>query len=132
LALQGVNAGPDLPQMRESREVSRDLVCWCWSGLALAHYNLLDKNKPQLCVVETEQRASSKEKHRAMKFNARIPLLVALSVLLVTATGCNFLKSRDQLNKGIAAFKNAQYEQATSYFQNAVQLDPKNPNAKLY
>ena len=39
LALQGVNAGPDLPQMRESREVSRDFVCWCWSGLALAHYN---------------------------------------------------------------------------------------------
>src|ERR1039457_4084952 len=68
----------------------------------------------------------------AMKFNARITLLVALSVLLGTATGCNFLKSRDQLNKGIAAFKNAQYEQATNYFQNAVQLDPKNPNAKLY
>ena len=67
-----------------------------------------------------------------MKLNARIPLLVALLVLLGTATGCNFLKSRDQLNKGIAAFKNAQYEQATSYFQNAVQLDPKNPNAKLY
>jgi tetratricopeptide (TPR) repeat protein len=53
-------------------------------------------------------------------------------MLLGTATGCNFLKSRDQLNKGIAAFKNAQYEQATSYFQNAVQLDPNNPNAKLY
>ena len=53
-------------------------------------------------------------------------------VLLGTATGCNFLKSRDQLNKGIAAFKNAQYEQATNFFQNAVQLDPKNPNAKLY
>ena len=67
-----------------------------------------------------------------MKLNARIPLLVALLILLGTATGCNFLKSRDQLNKGIAAFKNAQYEQATSYFQNAVQLDPKNPNAKLY
>ena len=67
-----------------------------------------------------------------MKFNARIPFLVALLILLGTATGCNFLKSRDQLNKGIAAFKNAQYEQATNYFQNAVQLDPKNPNAKLY
>jgi len=67
-----------------------------------------------------------------MKLNARIPLLVALLMLLGTATGCNFLKSRDQLNKGIAAFKNAQYEQATSYFQNAVQLDPNNPNAKLY
>jgi len=67
-----------------------------------------------------------------MKLNARIPLLVALLVLLGTATGCNFLKSRDQLNKGIAAFKNGQYEQATSFFQNAVQLDPNNPNAKLY
>ena len=67
-----------------------------------------------------------------MKFNARIPLLVALTVLVGSATGCNFLKSRDQLNKGIAAFKNGQYEQATNFFQNAVQLDPKNPNAKLY
>jgi tetratricopeptide (TPR) repeat protein len=67
-----------------------------------------------------------------MKLNARIPLVGALLVLLGSATGCNFLKSRDQLNKGIAAFKNAQYEQATDYFQNAVQLDPKNPNAKLY
>jgi tetratricopeptide (TPR) repeat protein len=67
-----------------------------------------------------------------MKLNARIPLLVALLILLGTATGCNFLKSRDQLNKGIAAFKNGQYEQATVDFQNAVQLDPKNPNAKLY
>ncbi|MGA1982626.1 MAG: hypothetical protein ABSG84_09130 [Acidobacteriaceae bacterium] len=67
-----------------------------------------------------------------MKLNARIPLLVALLMLLGTATGCNFLKSRDQLNKGIAAFKNAQYEQATNYFQNAAQLDPSNDNAKLY
>jgi tetratricopeptide (TPR) repeat protein len=67
-----------------------------------------------------------------MKLNARIPLLVGLMVILGTATGCNFLKSRDQLNKGIAAFKNGQYEQATSYFQTAAQLDPKNDNAKLY
>jgi len=67
-----------------------------------------------------------------MKLTARIPLFAVLVVLLGTATGCNFLKSRDQLNKGIAAFKNAQYEQATNFFQNAVRLDPKNPNAKLY
>jgi tetratricopeptide (TPR) repeat protein len=67
-----------------------------------------------------------------MKLNARAPFSVALLILLGTATGCNFLKSRDQLNRGIAAFKNAQYEQATNYFQNAVQLDPKNANAKLY
>jgi tetratricopeptide (TPR) repeat protein len=67
-----------------------------------------------------------------MKFNARITRSVAMLALLGTATGCNFLKSRDQLNKGIAAFKNGQYEQATDFFQRAVQLDPTNPNAKLY
>ena len=67
-----------------------------------------------------------------MKLNVRIPLSAALVALLGTATGCNFLKSRDQLVKGVQAFKNAQYEQATNYFQEAVRLDPKNPNARLY
>jgi tetratricopeptide (TPR) repeat protein len=67
-----------------------------------------------------------------MKFNVSITRSVAMLALLGTATGCNYLKSRDQLNKGIAAFKNGQYEQATDFFQRAVQLDPKNPNAKLY
>ena len=69
-----------------------------------------------------------------MKLNARIPVLVALTILLGTATGCDFLKSRDQLTKGIAAFKAGpdHYEEATNYFQNAVKLDPKNPTAKLY
>ena len=42
------------------------------------------------------------------------------------------MKSRDQLTKGIAAFKNAQYEQATNYFQMAVSLDPGSQDAKLY
>ncbi|HWB32324.1 MAG TPA: hypothetical protein VG714_04035 [Acidobacteriaceae bacterium] len=67
-----------------------------------------------------------------MKFDARLKVLAALLAVLGTATGCNFLKSRDQLTKGVAAFKNAQYEQATNYFQNAVNLDPKNQTAKLY
>jgi tetratricopeptide (TPR) repeat protein len=67
-----------------------------------------------------------------MKLNARTPALVTLLVILGSSTGCDFLKSRDQLTKGVAAFKNAQYEQATRYFQNAVQLDPNNPTAQLY
>jgi len=57
---------------------------------------------------------------------------VALLVLLGTSTGCDKLKSRDQINKGVAAFKNAQYEQAVNNFQNAVRLDPTSDNAKLY
>jgi tetratricopeptide (TPR) repeat protein len=67
-----------------------------------------------------------------MKLTARIPVSVALLVLLGTTTGCDKLKSRDQINKGVAAFKNAQYEQAVSNFQNAVKLDPTSENAKLY
>ena len=67
-----------------------------------------------------------------MKLNARLTVLAALLCALGTTTGCNFLKSRDQLTKGVAEFKNAQYEQATNYFQKAVELDPKNQTAKLY
>jgi len=67
-----------------------------------------------------------------MKLTARIPVSVALLVLLGTSTGCDKLKSRDQINKGVAAFKNAQYEEAVSNFQNAVKLDPSSENAKLY
>ena len=67
-----------------------------------------------------------------MKLTARIPVSVALLVLLGTSTGCDRLKSRDQINKGVAAFKNAQYEEAVSNFQNAVKLDPTSENAKLY
>jgi tetratricopeptide (TPR) repeat protein len=68
-----------------------------------------------------------------MKFTARIPVTAAmLALLLLTATGCNVLKSRDQLTKGVQAFKNARYEEAVDHFQNAVALDPKSEDAKLY
>jgi len=52
--------------------------------------------------------------------------------MLGTSTGCDKLKSRDQINKGVAAFKNAQYDEAVSNFQTAVKLDPSSENAKLY
>ena len=67
-----------------------------------------------------------------MTLTARISATAALLLLMLSATGCNKLKSRDQLNKGIAAFKNAQYEQATNHFQQAVDLDPAYEQAKLY
>lgn len=61
--------------------------------------------------------------------------LLAMSVaalLLFGATGCNKLKARDQLNKGVTAFKNVRYEQAIENFKNAVALDPQLLNARLY
>ena len=68
-----------------------------------------------------------------MKLTARIPVTAAmLALLLGSVTGCNRLKARDQLNKGIQAFKNARYEEAVGHFQNSIELDPNYEQAKLY
>jgi tetratricopeptide (TPR) repeat protein len=68
-----------------------------------------------------------------MKLTARIPVTAALlALMLVSVTGCNRLKARDQLTKGVAAFKNARYEEAVNHFQTAIQLDPDYETAKLY
>lgn len=63
----------------------------------------------------------------------RLPVMAALlcTVLFFTA-GCNKLKARDQLNKGVNAFKTARYEEAIDHFQQAVALDPRLPMARLY
>jgi len=57
---------------------------------------------------------------------------LAVGALTLLGTGCNQLKSRDDLNKGVAAYKNAKYSDAVSFFQEAIELDPKNPNARVY
>jgi len=46
--------------------------------------------------------------------------------------GCNKLRARDQLNKGVQAYKSAKYEAAIGHFKKAVDLDPKLINARLY
>src|SRR3974377_75507 len=40
--------------------------------------------------------------------------------------------ARDALNQGVAAFKNAQFDQAGELFQRAKQLDPSLQNVSLY
>ena len=68
-----------------------------------------------------------------MRLTARVPVTAGLlTLLLMSATGCKRLQSNDQLNKGVAAFKNAKYEDATSFFQKAVAIDPDNPNAMIF
>ncbi len=60
-------------------------------------------------------------------------LAVAGAILIVlSATGCDKLRARDQLNKGVASYKNNQFEQAINHFKEAVALDPGLKNAKLY
>jgi tetratricopeptide (TPR) repeat protein len=64
--------------------------------------------------------------------SARPALVAGLAVLVFTAAGCNKLKSRDQLNQGVQAFKNAQYPEAVEHFKTAVEADPAFPVARLY
>ena len=51
---------------------------------------------------------------------------------LFSSVGCNKLRARDQLNKGVKAYKDNHYEQAIDHFQQAVQLDPGLINARMY
>src|ERR1700759_5646554 len=67
-----------------------------------------------------------------MKLTARIPVTAGLLIVLAATVGCNKLKSRDQLVKGVQAFKNNQYEQAVNHFQNAINLDPSDQTSQLY
>lgn len=59
-------------------------------------------------------------------------LAVVLISLMVMGTGCQKLQARDQLNKGVTAFKNAQYPESVEHFKTAVELDPNFPTARLY
>jgi tetratricopeptide (TPR) repeat protein len=64
---------------------------------------------------------------------ARITALaVALAGMVLSMSGCNRLAARDQLNKGVDAYKGAHYEEAIEHFQRATQLDPSLPMAKSY
>jgi tetratricopeptide (TPR) repeat protein len=67
-----------------------------------------------------------------MKTNIRILVAMAAALALLSATGCNKLRARDQLNKGVQSYKNARYEEAIDHFQHAVSLDPTLLNARLY
>ncbi|HMK21325.1 MAG TPA: tetratricopeptide repeat protein [Terriglobales bacterium] len=67
-----------------------------------------------------------------MKISVRVLALVAAGLMLLSTTGCQKLRARDQLNKGVLAYKNAKYEEAINHFQQAVQLDPTLLNARLY
>jgi len=62
----------------------------------------------------------------------RALLLAGIAALVLAGTGCKKLQSRDQLNKGVQAFKTANYTEAIDHFNQAVELDPSNPNARLY
>jgi len=59
-------------------------------------------------------------------------LAVVLAGMVLSMSGCNRLAARDQLNKGVDAYKSGKYEEAIGHFQRATELDPSLPMAKSY
>src|SRR5579863_104314 len=70
--------------------------------------------------------------HNVMNRHLRAVLVSVAGLAIVSATACDKLKARDQLNKGVQAYKNARYEEAIDHFQSAISLDPSLLNARLY
>ena len=66
------------------------------------------------------------------KITRRVAALAAFLVLVIAASGCNKLKARDLLNKGVTAFKNGQSDAAIEDFKEAKEADPELLNARLY
>ncbi len=59
-------------------------------------------------------------------------LAVTLAGMVLGISGCNQLLARDQLNKGVDAYKSGHYDEAIEHFQKATDLDPTLPMAKTY
>lgn len=67
-----------------------------------------------------------------MNRTTKFSLVFLAGLVMLLGTGCDKLKSRDNLNKGVQAYKNAKYQEAIDKFKTAIALDPSNPNARLY
>jgi tetratricopeptide (TPR) repeat protein len=55
-----------------------------------------------------------------------------LAILALASAGCAKLQARDNLNKGVRAFRDAHYERAVDFFKQAVELDPDLTTAEIY
>ena len=62
----------------------------------------------------------------------KLLLLSTVIGLALGLSGCEKLRARDSLNKGVQAFKNAKYPDAVELFKTSVELDPTFTTARLY
>ena len=59
-------------------------------------------------------------------------MLAFLALVALAATSCAKLQARDNLNKGVQAFRDTRYEKSVDYFKKAIELDPDLTTAELY
>jgi tetratricopeptide (TPR) repeat protein len=65
-------------------------------------------------------------------FRNRAVAVILIALFVLVSGGCNKLKARDKLNKGVAAYRATQYDAAIEFFKQAKDLDPGLLNARLY
>src|SRR5215475_7153505 len=85
----------------------------------------MDASMTDASLAHTDASRSALSSHRAVA-------VLALLVLATGISGCDKLKARDLLNKGVSAFKNGQFDAAVEDFKQAKDLDPSLLNARLY
>jgi tetratricopeptide (TPR) repeat protein len=85
----------------------------------------MDASMTLASLANTDASRSAFSLRRAVAF-------LALIVFAAGFSGCDKLKARDLLNKGVGAFKNGQYDAAVEDFKQAKDLDPSLLNARLY
>ena len=62
----------------------------------------------------------------------RILTFTVLVLLALGASSCQKLMARDNLNKGVQAFRAQKYDAAIDHFKKAIELDPELRDAELY
>jgi len=80
----------------------------------------------------TDEKVSRESNSRFSRTPNRAFVVVAMLIMAAGVSGCNKLRARDLLNKGVAAFKEAQFDRAVENFKEAKELDPDLMNARLY
>jgi hypothetical protein len=64
--------------------------------------------------------------------NSAVLFAAAVVAIGFGASGCAKLRARDDLNKGVAAYRDGKYDQAIELFKDAKENDPSLINARLY
>jgi tetratricopeptide (TPR) repeat protein len=79
-----------------------------------------------------QEKVSWETDSRFSRLSRQVMLVAVVVVMAGGAAGCAKLRARDLLNKGVAAFKEAQFDRAVEDFKQAKELDPDLLNARLY
>jgi tetratricopeptide (TPR) repeat protein len=79
--------------------------------------------RAEVGLVQETSPAGTTPSVRIWKSTVLVPAIASL-ILITSLTGCAKLMARDNINKGVEAFKSGKYDEAISHFQKATQLDP--------